>query len=151
MTLSLVCPVLHELWGDRDCRDGAQVRGASRPDSKFIDGAPRLVAGVREVDGIDSFFPSLLLLLFDPRKYCWDKAALSKLVLAGARRKERWRLSHPLSQHGAQFLRRPRGMHCLAANSRLSKNAWYTFSVFVESGGGNLSTDSPARRQKRFQ
>jgi len=29
----------------------------SRPVSTFIDGAPCLPAGVREVDGIDSFFP----------------------------------------------------------------------------------------------
>jgi len=30
----------------------------SRPASEFVDGAPRLAARVREVDGIDSFFPS---------------------------------------------------------------------------------------------
>ena len=33
----LVCPVLHELPGDRICRDGAQARGASRPASKFVE------------------------------------------------------------------------------------------------------------------
>jgi len=35
---------------------------------KFGDGAPRLSAGVREIDGIDSFFPSLLLLIVEPWK-----------------------------------------------------------------------------------
>jgi len=30
--------------------------------------APRLAAGVREVDGINSFFPSLLLLIVELRK-----------------------------------------------------------------------------------
>ena len=59
----LVCPVLHELRGDGICRDGAQARGASRPASKFVDCSSRLAAGVREVDGVDSFLPSLLLLL----------------------------------------------------------------------------------------
>jgi len=43
------------------------VGRASRPASKFIDGALRLAAGVQKVDGIDSFLPSLLLL-FEPRK-----------------------------------------------------------------------------------
>jgi len=38
----------------------------SGPASNFIDGAPCLAAGVPEVDGIDSFFPSLLLFLVDP-------------------------------------------------------------------------------------
>jgi len=37
----------------------------SIPASKFIDGAPNLAAGVREVDGIDSFFPTFLPLLFE--------------------------------------------------------------------------------------
>jgi len=45
------------------CRDGAQVRGASRPAKKFVDCSPRFAAGVREIDGVDSFLPSLLLLL----------------------------------------------------------------------------------------
>ena len=39
---SPVCPVLHELRGDRICWDGAQARRASRPASKFVDGSPRL-------------------------------------------------------------------------------------------------------------
>jgi len=43
----------------------AQAKGASRFASKFIDGAPRLAAGVREVDGIDSF-PPLLPVPFMP-------------------------------------------------------------------------------------
>jgi len=60
----LVCPVLHELRGDGVCRDGAQARGASRPASKFLDGSPCLAARVRDVDGINSFLPSLLLFLF---------------------------------------------------------------------------------------
>jgi len=38
-----------------------------------------------------------------------------------------------------------------AANSRLSQKAWYVPSIFDVSGGGNLSTDSLVRRQKRFQ
>ena len=43
------------------------MRGVSKPVSKFVDCAPRLMAGVREVDGIDRFF-QLLLLLFDLKK-----------------------------------------------------------------------------------
>jgi len=61
-----VCPVLHELRGDEVCRDGALVKGASKPSRKFVDGSPRLAVRVREVDGIDSFLPSLLLLLPEP-------------------------------------------------------------------------------------
>jgi len=64
----LVCPVLHELRGDGVCQDGALVKGASRPASKFVDGSPRSAARVREVDGIESFLPSLLLLLPEPRE-----------------------------------------------------------------------------------
>jgi len=60
---SLVCPVLHQLRSERIRHDGAHAGGASRPASKFVDGAPRPAAGVREVDGVDSFLPSLLLLL----------------------------------------------------------------------------------------
>jgi len=60
---SLVCPVLHQLRGDGIFRDGEHAGGASRPASKFVDCSPHLVAGVREVDGVDSFLPSLLLLL----------------------------------------------------------------------------------------
>jgi len=59
----LVCPVLHKLRGDGVCRDGGLAKGASRPSSKFIDGSPRLAAEVREVDGVYSFLPPLLLLL----------------------------------------------------------------------------------------
>jgi len=59
--------VLHELRGDGVCQDGALVKGASRPASKFVDGSPRLAARVREVDGIHCFLPSLLLLLPEPR------------------------------------------------------------------------------------
>jgi len=60
--------VLHELPGDGEWSlDGAQARGASRPASKFVDGAPSLAARVREIDGIDNFLPSVLLLLFQPR------------------------------------------------------------------------------------
>jgi len=33
--------------------------------SKFSDGAPLLAVGVREVDGIGSFYPSLLLLIIE--------------------------------------------------------------------------------------
>ena len=36
-------------------------------------------------------------------------------------------------------------------DSRPSKNSWYALSMFVVSGGGNLSTDSPVRRQERFE
>ena len=60
---SLVCPVLHQLRGDGICRDGSHAGGASRPASKFLDCSPRLAGGVREVDGVDSFLPSPLLLL----------------------------------------------------------------------------------------
>ena len=61
-----VCPVLHELRGEGVCRDEALAKGTSRPASEFVDGSPRLAARVREVDGIDSFLPSLLLLLPEP-------------------------------------------------------------------------------------
>jgi len=60
---SLVCPDLHQLRGDGICLDGAHTGGAYRPASKFDDGSPRFTAGVREVGGVDSFLPSLLLLL----------------------------------------------------------------------------------------
>ena len=43
------------------------TRGASRPASKFVDCSPRLSARIPEVDGDDSFLPSLLLLLPEPR------------------------------------------------------------------------------------
>ena len=42
-------------------------------------------------------------------------------------------------------------MHCLVTDSKLSQKSWYAPSISVVSGGGNLSTDSPVRRQKRFQ
>ena len=48
-------------------------------------------------------------------------------------------------------MRRPRGIHCLAAESRLSQKSWYALSTSGVSGGGNLSADSPVRRQKCFQ
>jgi len=63
LVLGPMCPVLHELRGDGVCRVRALAKGASRPASKFVNGSPRLAARMREVDGIDSFFPSLLLLL----------------------------------------------------------------------------------------
>ena len=63
MPAGLVCPVLHELRGDGICRDGALARGASRPASKFVECSPRLATEAQEVDGVDSFLPSLLLLL----------------------------------------------------------------------------------------
>jgi len=44
-----------------DAKTGT-ARGTSRITSKFFDGALRLAARVQAVDGIDSFFPSLLLL-----------------------------------------------------------------------------------------
>ena len=47
-------------------------------------------------------------------------------------------------QHGTQFLRRPGGINCLVANSRLLHSSWYAFSVFFVSGGGDLSTDYSA-------
>jgi len=62
-----VCPVLHELRRDGIRRDGAWAREASRPASKFVGGSPDLAARVREFDGIVSFLPSLLLLLFKSR------------------------------------------------------------------------------------
>ena len=51
-----------------------------------------------------------------------DKATLSKSVRTGAGMKERQRVSHSLPQRGTMFLRRLRGIHCLAADSRLSQN-----------------------------
>jgi len=42
------------------------------------------------------------------------------------------------------------GIHCLAARSRLSQISWYALSIFDVPGGGNLSTDSPVRRQSTF-
>ena len=73
-----------------------------------------------------------------------NKAVISESVPTGARRNERWRVSHSLSEHNTKFLRPPREMHCLAANSTLLQNSSYAFSMFVVSGGGNLLTDSPA-------
>ena len=56
-----MCPVLHELCGDGVCWDGALVKKASRPASKFVDGSPLLAARVLEVDGIDKcwYAPSM--------------------------------------------------------------------------------------------
>ena len=39
----------------------------------------------------------------------------------------------------------------MAADSRFSQKSWCALSILNVSGGGNLSTDSPLRRQKRFQ
>ena len=39
----------------------------------------------------------------------------------------------------------------MAADSRFSQKYWYALSIFKISVGGNLSTDSPVRRQKLFQ
>jgi len=88
---------------------------------------------------------------FYPSRYSRDEAALSESDPTGARVKERLRVLHSLSQHGTQFFRRPCGIHCLAAESRLSQKSCYALSTFDVSGGGNLSTDSSVRRQKRFQ
>ena len=41
---------------------------------------------------------------------------------------------------------RPRGIRCLAADSRLSQKSWYSPSIFDASGGVNLSTDSSVRK-----
>jgi len=38
----------------------------------------------------------------------------------------------------------------LAAEIKLSRKSWYAISIFDVSGGGNLSTDSFVRRQKRL-
>ena len=61
------------------------------------------------------------------------------------------RVSHSLFQHDTEFFRWTRGIHCLPAYSRLSQKSWYAISIFDVSGGGNLSTDSSVKRQKRFQ
>ena len=58
-----VCPILYELRADGIFRDGAQVRRAWMPASRLVDCFPRLAVTVREVDGVDSFLPSFLLLL----------------------------------------------------------------------------------------
>ena len=84
---SLVCPVLHKLRGDGICLDGAQARGASRAASKFADCSPRLAAGVREVDGVDSFLPSPCFFCCSQESR--DKAALSEAVPTGVRITER--------------------------------------------------------------
>jgi len=60
-------PFLHELWRGWSLVGRGTGKRSSRSASKFIDGAPHLAAGVREIDEIDSFFPLLLLLLCDPR------------------------------------------------------------------------------------
>jgi len=88
---------------------------------------------------------------FFPSRDSRDEATLSESVPTGARMKERWRVLHSLSQHGTYVFRRPRGLHCLAADSRLLQKSWYALSIFNVCGGGKLSTDSPVRRQKRFQ
>jgi len=56
---SLACSILHVFWGYGVGWDAAQTWGASRPPYKFIDVAPRPVAGEQEVDEIDSFLPSM--------------------------------------------------------------------------------------------
>jgi len=61
---------------------GYRLRGVSRPTSKFIDGAARLATGVQEVDGIDTFLPSLLPLLLNREGR--DEAALSESVPFGS-------------------------------------------------------------------
>ena len=82
--------------------------------------------------------------------YSRDEAALSESVPTRVWMKERQRVSHSLSQLGTQFFLRLRGIHCLAAKSRLSQKSWHALSIFGVSAGGNLLTDSPVRRQKRF-
>jgi len=72
-----MCSVLHELPGAGVRRDWTQARGASGPASECIDSPPRLAAGVREVDGIDSFLPSLLFLFFCSNRKSRDEVALS--------------------------------------------------------------------------
>ena len=82
-TTGLVCLVLYELRSDGICRNRAQARGVPRPASNFVDFSPRPAAGVRAVDGVNSFLPSLLLLLLLSRSR--DEAALSEAVPTGAR------------------------------------------------------------------
>jgi len=57
-------PVLYKLRGHGVFRDLAHAKTASRPSSDFVDGAPRLAGRVRQVDRVESFLPSLMLLLF---------------------------------------------------------------------------------------
>ena len=65
-----------------------RVRGeGSVQPSKFINDIPRLTSGMRKVDGIDRFFPSLLLCLSYPRKQ--GQTVLSESVSVGAWREER--------------------------------------------------------------
>jgi len=84
---SFVCPILHQLHGNGICRDGAHTGGASRPASKFVDGSPCLAAGVREVDGVDSFLHRSCF--FCCNRESRDEVALSEAVPTGARIKER--------------------------------------------------------------
>jgi len=64
---SPMCPVLHELQRDGICRDrGTGERSFQTCQyCKFVDGSARLAVKVQEVDGIYSFLPSFLLLLFN--------------------------------------------------------------------------------------
>jgi len=45
-------------------REGTGERSVQTSARQFIDGVPRLAAQLREVDGIDNLFSSLLFLLF---------------------------------------------------------------------------------------
>jgi len=69
------------------CRDKALAKGALRPASAFVDGSPRIAAGVRDVGGIDSVLPSLLFPCSS--RDSWDKAALSESVPTCSQMKER--------------------------------------------------------------
>ena len=59
-SLVLCVPFFTSCKGDGVFRVRANAGRVSRPASKLVDCSSRLAAGVREVDGVDSFLPSLL-------------------------------------------------------------------------------------------
>ena len=96
----------------------------------FIDAAPRLAAGVREFDGIDSFFPSLLPLLVE------DEGQKGFALFVPA-----WHIVLATATWDTLFSRKWQDLAQLLA---CLLNVCFVWR-------GNLSTDSPVTRQKRFQ
>ena len=87
-----MCPVLHKLRDDGICRDGAQAKGAPRPASEFVDGAPRLATKVRDVKlkcekAMELTVSSHRFCFFCCSRKSRDEAALSESVPTVARMK----------------------------------------------------------------